>query len=215
MRGPRISLPVAVAAGVFVLLLAFGLFVLGPGGNAAADAGGMEAMSLDMDVAGNTATSLGPWDGCVEARPGDLLTLDVTALNIPASAPMIGFTFVVGYQEAVVRVESQDARFLLAANAGSALLNLSEATPDQDFNDSWEANALDISGTPAESGSGILSRLGVTVGRDAPNGQYVLMLMSGYYLDDLNEYGFPKTLNAATIAVGVPCPPVGATQTPA
>ena len=45
--------------------------------------GGMDAMSIDMNVAGNTATSLGTRQSCAEVAPGGTLTFDVTAQGIP------------------------------------------------------------------------------------------------------------------------------------
>ena len=62
MRSPRVSLPVAVTAGISVLLLAAALLALDATGTDASHAGGMDAMSIDVDITGNTATSLGPLD---------------------------------------------------------------------------------------------------------------------------------------------------------
>jgi hypothetical protein len=45
-------------------------------------AGGMQAMSIDMDTTGNTSTSLGPLDSCLSVTPPISFDLDVTALDI-------------------------------------------------------------------------------------------------------------------------------------
>ncbi len=98
----------------------------------ASQQGGMDAMSIDMDVTGNTATSLGPLDQCVVVSPGSSVTLDVTATNIPASNPMIAFAFTLNYPAGVLTVQSADPNFLIASSPGSNVLNASDPTPDSD-----------------------------------------------------------------------------------
>src|SRR6266571_4966879 len=109
-----------------------------------ASGGGMDAMSIDLDPSGNTATSLGPLDSCREVQPGDTLTFDVTATNIPASNPMIGFQYVVVYDDTNFTIQTQDHQFLLAATPGSAILNVSDLTPDIDGSGNWLGAALDV-----------------------------------------------------------------------
>ena len=124
--------------------------------------GGMDAMSIDLDTSGNTATTLGPLDSCLQVQPGETITLDITATNIPASNPMVGFAYLILYNDSMLTIETQDHQFLLAATPGSGLLNGSEPTPDTDGSNDWHGSAADLSTTAPESGSGTLSRVGRT-----------------------------------------------------
>lgn len=175
----------------------------------ASHTGGMDAMSVDTEVTGNAATSLGALDSCIEAAPGDTITLDVTATNIPAGFEMMAFSYTVNYDEAALTIETQDHEFLLAANFPSAIFNASEETPDIDGNGSWIASVADIGGGRAESGSGVLSRLTVSVALDAASGIRAFLLTGATHGDNLNEYHSPDVMNDGAIAVGVPCPPSG------
>src|SRR3546814_346096 len=73
----------------------------------ASHAGGMDAMSIDMDTAGNTVTNLATREKCGEVGPGSSLTFDVTGEAIPpyelgfpyAQGGVIGFSFALGYDE--------------------------------------------------------------------------------------------------------------------
>jgi hypothetical protein len=217
MRSPRVSLPVAVTAGISVLLLAAALLALDATGTDASHAGGMDAMSIDVDITGNTATSLGPLDSCVEARPGDTVTVDVSALNIPVTTAMIAFTYTIQYDESRVWVETKDHQFLLAANAGSGLFTFSDPTPDQNFDDRWDGAAIDVSDyseVPPEYGSGVLSRLSISISQSAPDGMYSLTLTEAGHVDTMSEGYAPDVLNDAVIAVRAACPPLEGTPTP-
>ena len=132
--------------------------------------GGMDAMSIDLNTSGNTATTLGPLDSCREVQPGQTVTLDVTATNIPASNPMTGFAYHILYDDSGLTIETQDHQFLLAATPGSGLLNVSEPTPDEDGSNDWRSGLADLSSTAAESGSGTLSRLTLSVATATPSG---------------------------------------------
>jgi hypothetical protein len=217
MSSSRISRPAAALAGFLVVLVALGLAVSDAGHTQASHTGGMDAMSIDVDVTGNTATSLGPRDSCVEAGPGDVVTVDVTATNIPATMAMIAFTYTIQYDESRVWVETQNHQFLLAANVGSGLFNLSELTPDQNLNNQWNSAVADLSDSgviPPEYGSGVLSRLSIGVSQSTPDGTYALTLTEAGHVDTMGEPYPADVLNQAAIAVGVSCPPVVGTPTP-
>ena len=197
MRSSRVSLPAVVTAGISVLLLAVALLALDAAGTDASHAGGMDAMSIDLDPTGNTATSLGPLDSCVEARQGDVVTVDVTALNVPAATAMIGFSYRIEYDESRVWVETQDQQFFLASNPGSGLLNASQPTPDQDLNNEWIASAADLSDwgiVSPEYGSGVLSRLTISISQRAPGGMYPLTLTTAGHVDLMGEANMPDAL---------------------
>lgn len=215
MRSPLRLAVVAVFSSVLLVSLMF--VALGGNETEASHAGGMDAMSVDVDVTGNTATSLGPLDSCVEARPGDVVAVDVTALNIPAATAMIAFSYRIQYDESRVWVETQDHQFLLAANPGSGVLNASEPTPDQNFDNEWAATAADLSNSgvvPSEYGSGVLSRLTISVSRSATEGMYGLTLTAAGHVDSMNEAYVPDALNNAVIAIGMSCPTLTGTPTP-
>lgn len=165
----------------------------------------MEAMSIDMDVSGNTATGLGARDGCVEAAPGDLVTFDVTAEGIPADYPMIAFHAVVGFPANVV-LQSYDLNYLLAASPGSQIL-------DPTIGGSYPAElspfeAVDISdhfSIPPEFGSGVLNRITVAIQSDAAPGAYPLTLAEPVHIDPLNSALLANVANGATLVVGGDC----------
>src|SRR3990172_8941867 len=216
MRSSLVSRPAVAVAGAFVLLMPLLLVAFGAVGTQASLSGGMDAMSIDVDVTGNTATSLGPLDSCVEATVGDVVTVDVTALNVPAATAMSGFAYTIQYDETNVWVETQDHQFLLAANVGSGLINASEPTPDLSFNGRWNAAAADLSDwrvVPPEYGSGALSRLSISISQSAPDGVYPLSLTGAGHVDVRSDAWAPDVVNDAVIALGVPCPPVAGTPT--
>src|SRR3990172_5035300 len=93
MFSSPVSRLAAVAAGFLVLLLALEFVVSTVGDTRASSTGAMGAMSIDLDVTGNTATSLGPREECIVVNPGDTVTLDVTAEGIPAASPIVAYSF--------------------------------------------------------------------------------------------------------------------------
>ena len=205
-----------------VLLLATG------GGTGAVDAahpmseGGAKAFSIDLDPFGdvaNTATSLGSREECASVAPNgvqdgdedaiDAIALDVTVTDIPETHPMIGFTYELRYDDSVMQVTSHDPNFLLAATSGSSLFDASEPVPDTRVNGRWTGAALDLStgaGPAPEFGTGVLGRIQLTVSASAGPGLYVLHLNSFAHIDPLNEARVPADMQAAMIAVGMPCP---------
>src|SRR5438105_3274474 len=112
--------------------------------------GGMAAMSVDMDTTGNSATALGADDPCVQAAAGTDVILDITANSIPASNPMIGYTYTLHYDSTALSVTAQNPNFLLASTSGSNLLNASDSVPDSDG--SFVASVVDVSTSAPESG---------------------------------------------------------------
>ncbi len=207
MRNPLRLAVVAAFSSVLIVSLMF--VARGGSQTEASHAGGMDAMSVDVDITGNTATSLGPLESCVEARPGDTVTVDVTATNIPAATAMIGFAFEIQYDDVHLAISADDHQFLLAANQGSILFNVSDATPDANPDGLWRAGVADLSVTAPESGSGVLSRLSIGVDAGAPPGLYSLRLRgddTAAHVDRTNQPYFPDRLNHGVIAVGLPCP---------
>ena len=194
----------AVTAAVLILLcLAAALAYLSAAARAS-HTGGMDAMSIDTDVAGNTATSLGARNNCAVVAPGANVTVDVTAENLPASNPMIAFTFDLNYPQAVATVGSAEPNFLLGSAPGSSIGDASESVPDSDGR--FSVGVLDFATPEAtESGSGVLMRLTISVSPQASPGQYILTLANAAHVDPLNELRFPDVLNYAFLAVDASC----------
>jgi hypothetical protein len=187
MSGSRVFHAAALVACSVVIAVVLAIAAPDSPNVGAGSSGGMDAMSVDLDVTGNAATSLGTLDSCIEAAPGDTVNFDVTATNIPTGFEMIAFGYTVNYDEAALTIETQDHEFLLAANFPSAVFNVSQEIPDTDGNENWIASVADISGGQAESGSGVLSRLTVSVALDATSGIRTFMLTGAAHIDNLNQ----------------------------
>ncbi len=167
----------------------------------------MEAMSIDMDTTGNSATSLGPRDECVVASPGSTITLDVTAASVPVAYPMLAFTFTLNFPAGVITVESANPNFLLASTPGSSLFDVSDSVPDGDG--VWHGAAVDVSDhatVPAESGTGVLERITISVVSGAPAGLYPLALTEAAHIDPATAgTHVPASINNAFLAVNSTC----------
>src|SRR5438093_13671720 len=83
-----------------------------------AQSGSMQAMSVDTDVSGNDATTLGPNDQCVQTTAGSDVTVDITALGVPDSNPMIAYFYILQYDPSVLSVTAQDTNGLLSTAPG-------------------------------------------------------------------------------------------------
>ncbi len=180
---------------------------------------GASAFSIDMDPTGNTATSLGSRQTCARITANgvqdadedatDAVDLDVTATAVPASAPMVGFEYVIIYDESNLTIQAYQGGFLLAANTGSNIFSASGDVPDVDGNNWWQSGEADLANGESvpETGSGILQR--VTVGADTPSqtGVYDLALIGAGTIDDNNELNAPDTIENARLAINIACPP--------
>ncbi len=164
---------------------------------------GMDAMSIDLDITGNAATSLGAREGCIEAGPGQRITFDVTAEGIPMAHPLLGFAFDLHYPAGVMRVLSANPDFLLGAQEGSSIANASDARPDSDGN--WLATGADSSAGQAEYGSGVLMRIGMEVTAAAPQGIYRLDLAYPIHVDPTNTGFRPRAIVPGYVAVSTTC----------
>ena len=76
--------------GLFAFLLIAGTFLaLGQHGGVQAVAPAADAMSIDMDTTGNTASSIGTRDECVSVAAGSTVTVDVTIDRDGGALPML------------------------------------------------------------------------------------------------------------------------------
>ncbi len=201
--------PAVIVAAALLLVVSLILVLNSPSGPAGAShMGGMDAMSIDMDTAGNTATSLGPRESCGEVSPGGTKTFDVTALNVPSSTALIAYSFTLAYDEAPLTLTSHNFHFLLASDPGSAPATVSEFIPDTNGNNRWSAAVADLASadvSPPESGSGVLSRLTISANAAAPAGFYNIHIFDGFHITSLQEAFSPDTHESALLAVGVSC----------
>jgi hypothetical protein len=183
----------------------------------ASHAGGMDAMTIDMDPSAppaNTATSIGSIQSCARINENgvmdadedgvDTMTVDVLADNIPSDAPMNVYQYHLGYSAGNVSVQFQIIG-LLATAPGSIADNLpSDPLPDSDG--LYHAVGVDFGPFPAsyETGSGFLDRLFISSEAGAVAGEYALTLSSAGHQDGLGFYP-PDAINDATVAVNQPC----------
>jgi hypothetical protein len=179
-------------------------------------------MALDAKTAGNTASAIGPHDACVTAAPGDQVTIDLTADDVPAYSTngtsgnftddyggIIGYSARLIYPENVLTVEAESQQFMLASAAGSTVGNGSQALPDTNNDNGWRSEAVDTSSPPSipESGDGVLTRLTIQVDATASAGLYSLSLdpAETVHLDAVNYAYAPNALAGAYISVSMPC----------
>ena len=222
--GPR-----AVASGA-ILLAALLLRIPADGqglmnANAAQD---LIVVAIDADPTGNTATALGPIDGCVSVASGQSFDVDIVVMDVQN---LFGLDTTLTYNGSAVNVLNENAQYFLAANPASRVVDLSETS----FPDSDGSYALGIGdlGTGVNSGSGVLARL--TLKALAPGSSIISLTnlkvrdANGVYLGDADgDEFFDAPLPEAEIAVDQPCPqgvtrpvaqatpvPAGLTATPA
>ena len=213
---------VAVTLAVAVAAL---LLTQADGPTRASHAGGMDAMTIDMDPSAtpaNTATSIGSIQSCARINENgmmdadedgvDTLTVDVLAVNIPSSNPMNVYMYHLGYSAGNVSVQFQIIGLLDTAPF-SDVFNASEVPPDTDgvfFSQSSDTGPFPDS---YETGSGYLDKLFISSEAGAVAGEYALTLSGAGHEDGLGFYS-PDAINDATVAINQPCAGGGATPTP-
>jgi subtilisin family serine protease len=191
----------------------------------ASHAGGADAFSIDMNPAaapGNTATSLGSTETCAQINENGFLDADEDAIDmvrmdvvagphgIPASNPMIGFSFTLEYPAGSLRVAEGNAGFMLASGAGSSVSDANDPVPDADGR--WTGAAVDTNtggpGNAPESGPGVLERIGIESVDSSLPGVHLLALRDAFHLNANNESFAPDNSGYGVLAVGLPCPQV-------
>src|SRR5688500_13158691 len=113
--------PLVLALGAISLLVA-GFAVTASSDPATATHGGPDVIGVDMDTTGNTATSLGTIEPCVEVTAGTDVTFDLFVTNIPAptgtGGGVIGWQVQFLYQDSTVPFQSENQNFLVYSGAG-------------------------------------------------------------------------------------------------
>ena len=182
---------------------------------------GQEPMivAMDVDSAGNQATSLSTREECITINSGDTLVIDITVDSVPEwddvngstitdsgdTGGIIGFQFILMYDQNVIEVTAIDSQMLIAANELQPA-DLTEQLPDRDGR--FQVGLADFSGSSPEDGAGVLSRITViAVGSGQSNLQLDMVAVA-----DAGSNAYPLApVQPAAIAVGQPCtapPPV-------
>jgi len=200
-------------------MAALALVLCGAGSGWAERAAGQSAstiglLAIDAGPNGNTATSLGPLDGCARVEPGATVNVDYVVDAVPEDRPMIGFEAEVRYDPALVEAVNVDHQFLLAAvGSYSPLAGLSDALPDSDGK--LRISVLDTASSTdpqanVETGPGVLAR--ITFRAKTPGISKIAIglerepLLYPLVLDTRDEMILADRLGAASLAVGRDCP---------
>lgn len=201
IRGKIAPIGVLFAASLAALTIAHGLSLGGgPQARAEHSGAGVNLLAVDVNTAGNTATSFGNIDTCAEIGSGASLNVDVVVDAIPEDRPLTAFQFQISYDPAIVRVTDVDHEFLLAADGFQPFAILTDPRPDSDGTFLVAIN--DVTTNP-ESGPGVLARITLTaVGAGVTN----LSPINIDLRDDRNERMPPAVATAANVAVGQACP---------
>jgi hypothetical protein len=206
-----------------VITAAFGLIALTAFARADHSPNLIGLLALDVNTQGNTATSLGPLDGCARVEPGGRIDVDYVVDAIPDDRALIGFQVEIRYNPDLLEVVAVDYDLMLAAVGSYQPFgggDLTDPLPDSDG--SYNLVVLDMAsqtenpdqGTQeanVERGPGVLARITfqgkgsgvseVNIGYDPLNGgAYPLTL------DTQGEIVITDKIGGASVAVGQDCP---------
>jgi hypothetical protein len=179
-------------------------------------------LAIDANVQGNTATSIGPIDGCARVEPGAQIDVDYVVDAIPEDRPMIAFEVLIKYDPALLEVVAVDYDLMLAAvGSYQPFTGLTDELPDSDgeyrlvvLDTASQTYVPEINQPEAnvERGKGTLARITlrakaagvseVAVGYDPANGGPYPLTQ-----DTQNETIIVDKIGGASIAIGQDCPP--------
>jgi len=134
-------------------LLLLAIAVACPWPRPGVDAQAPPVVGLDLDTAGNTATSLGPIDGCTRVHAGDQFDVDVYVKDVP---PIDGVQATVHYDPQLLRPVSSDVKLFLNVKAGSSVSELQKPAQEPG---AYLIAGFDLGQDSAESGSGAAIRI--------------------------------------------------------
>ena len=167
-------------------------------------------MSIDMDTTGNTATTLGPLNSCVQATPPTSIQFDLTATMIPPyldggtpdlsddSGGIVGLFSKFYYKTSsgiTSPFTSYSLNWLMASNTGSYIY---------DFSGGVDFAVLDTGIGAPESGSGVLMRVNLPV-HDLAAGRYTIVLEEAGHFDVTGNLYEPDVVKLGYVAIGIPC----------
>jgi hypothetical protein len=173
----RASSKAATAApALAALLLALAMSAAAVTGTGNVGAQGAPAIGLDLDTAGNTATSLGPVDACTRVHAGDQFDVDVYVRDVP---PLEGVQATVRYDPTLLRPVGREVDLFLATKPGS---NVSAVEKPAQSPGAYLVAGFDFGADSAESGSGAAIRVtfeALTAGTSTLEASDVLMIDEG------------------------------------
>jgi len=176
-----------------------------PPGQTPAPHGSLELVAIDMEVGGNSATSVSSIERCATVANGGSLTVDIVIVGIPpvsaAGGGIIGTSFGVLYDASRLKVTAFNDEMILTAAPGGSIFTVGDGTPDSDG--TFQVDSLDI-GTTGESGNGVLVRLTFQA---IGSGQATVSIrpVDGYYIDSANESEYFGDVSTARVVVGGSC----------
>jgi hypothetical protein len=171
-------------------------------------------VGVDVNPAGNTATSLGTINSCIPVDLDDSFYIDLIIQDVTNLNSLDG-TF--RFDGDILEVTGVDVQYILADTPGSSVTSYSGSVPNS--SGSFQVTAFDYGRVP-ESGEGILARLQITATGTGiskanfdlrPDGYpisgVILLDDTDTAIGDLDEDDyFDGTILEAEIAVGEPCP---------
>jgi hypothetical protein len=171
---------------------------------------GTTVVGIDADPTGNTATSLGTIERCIEVSSGQTFDIDVFVDAIPQDRELAGFGYSMTYDSSKLRVDACNHEMLLASQPGSDVSTAPECDPESlpDTDGVLIVGAWDF-GTPEPGSPGVLGRYQL---RAVGSGLTVLSLAMAE-MGDLAAQAIPiDELHDGTslpaygiIAIDVPC----------
>ena len=87
---------------------------------------GTTVVGVDADPSGNTATSLGTIERCVDVSVGQAFDIDVFVDAIPEDRDLAGFNYLLNYDPSKLQVNGCNHDMLLASQPGSYVVDLSD-----------------------------------------------------------------------------------------
>jgi hypothetical protein len=122
----------------------------------------IDTLGIDVDPSGNTATSLGTIDRCIDVSIGQAFDIDVFVDDIPEDRDVDGFNYLLNYDAGKLQVNACDHEMLLASEPGSYVVDVSDQvckTGPPDTDGTLVVAAADLAPAPEPGGSlGVLGR---------------------------------------------------------
>ena len=204
----------AVPLAAFLLAAALGWWLLAAG-EEATQASPAISIGVDVNPAGNTATSLGTIDDCRQVSTGQTFEVDIYITGV---TDLLAWQVPLVYDPSVLNVTGCDVEQFLAADPDSQVFESCKAVPVEGPYGLYVVGAADTADpTPEHSGEGVLARL--TLQAVGPGLSAVslpslkdhgptLKDVDGQSLGDANQDGlFDGPAFQAQIAVDQPCGP--------
>ncbi|MEX1193647.1 MAG: thrombospondin type 3 repeat-containing protein [Dehalococcoidia bacterium] len=199
----------AVLAGVsalVILLLAGSLSVPGPTSAATTTVG------IDIDPAGNTATSLSTLERCRSVSPGQQFSIDVFLDELQAGDDLGGFNYEINFDASRISINSHDHSLLLSSAPGSNTpFDLGDSTPDT--TSPHLVGVADFGTSEPGPARGVLGRYTINVAPGAASGLFALTLTNVALSDGVGNNIPVNSVTDGTsmpqhglIAVGQSCP---------